>query len=388
MNSLLFFAFINSVGVITMWIMLAPYYSSVTGGLSAFGIIIMVRQFSGILGNIFGGTIADHGSIKAKHFWCELSVVLSAILFATIFFIHEEIAIKALPLWVFFRFSIATISSVIFYKLLTVYSSKKGESSIVQMMVSQGAVIIAPILAIIFPILWEKSFFIALIFDIVTSITYIAVLLNSPPVDEKMDSAKRKLQPLYIQMIQTATAMFSKKLYPWNVIQILLLIGLGGFLVFVLNISHTQKIIPADIFFPVMSVFYGFSLWANGYIAKKTKKPINLFTVSIIGLTLSGGILLIDGLVFQLISFFIYVEFLWLALHLSNKILLDRAPKKNIGQINGSRALYLGLIFGITELIYGQLFDINQGITAMSYTRIVCGVGIILLLFTKNGKYS
>ena len=85
-----------------MWIMLAPYYSSVTGGLSAFGIIIMVRQFSGILGNIFGGTIADHGSIKAKHFWCELSVVLSAILFATIFFIHEEIAIKALPLWVFF----------------------------------------------------------------------------------------------------------------------------------------------------------------------------------------------------------------------------------------------------------------------------------------------
>jgi hypothetical protein len=375
-----FFYLLNSIGSFVMWLVLGPYVSMQTQGMASMGHLGMVRQLAFIAGAVLGGSLADHGRPLRKQLVVEIIQFLSAIFL--IFLIREESADNE---WVFLswsaiRFGFSGLSFVLGFKVLSQITNSLGNTSIVHLLLTQGATLFAPIIAFGLPFISSQPLSVALSFDALSTLGYIIVLLKALGSSYDVQCTSESPQTIFQRLRVSITAFWRPEFRPWNYLQLLMLLGLSGYAVISLQTAEHQSLLPVNSAYALCSLTYGFALWITSIWIKRAeslKMPIALGSLS---LAISGAIYIGKAPEqFALASSYVFYVFgFWLLLHGTNKGLLSCANPLVAGEVRASMVFYLSVIFGLGESAFGTAIQSGYGTFTLATLRI--GASLLLLL--------
>ncbi len=371
-----------------MWLMMAPFYVALAGGIVAFGFVGMLRQFSGILGTVVGAPLVEQGDMLKRHLLTETASVLLALGLVVLLQSPSEHYLKIIPFWVLVRFFFSNLGFVFFYKFLiqSKYSGL-GNSAIVQLFVTQGATILAPLIGATLPFYFDNSFLAALWIDIITSTLY---LLYGFYLHQKLPVLQHEIlsieQTWREKVLKSFTEFWRPHLAPWNWIQFLCLIILSGLTVQNLKIAMKQPFWQAEIFYPLISFIYGVSLWIVGELLKRVNNKRKTLMWGLFLTILSSGLLLFSSDLYQVISIFIFQFAFWLILHSTNFLLLESSVHQHAGVVRASMVFYLAILFGSGEYLWGFVLDFDVDFWPLAIVRGSLSLIILSWLIRHEGK--
>lgn len=371
---------LNSIGSVLMWIMLGPHVVAQGGGINTLGHLGMVRQLSFIAGAILGGSLADRGRPVRKQLIVECVQLVTTVALLWILEADAREQEGTYLAWSTLRFGMSGMSFVLGFRILAQSTRQLGNASILHLLVTQGANLLAPLIALTLPLISHRPLHLALSIDGLTTAAYALVLLRARggSLDLMLEGQHSSLG----QRIGVAVSSFwDAKLRPWNFLQLLLLVAMSGYAVISLETARRQTHVSVELGYALCSFTYGVALWTTSIWLthiKSFRRPILLGTCL---LALAGAAFLFESTPPLLLvgAYLSYVFGFWITLHSSNKAILSIVPIEKAGVVRSSMVFYLSVIFGIGEFFFGSAFGLGHGAVFTAGLRL--GTAALLLIF-------
>lgn len=360
---------LSSLGSTVLWLLLVPYFGAATQSEGLVGLLGMERQVLGVLGALVVGVWADHGRVGHKFALLQgLQLVLAAA-----FLLVPDAGPEFVLVWTALRFALVGASSVLAYRLLADVSGSSSQGAVLQMVTSpQGAMVFAAVICVAIPAWTSHTLVAALLFDVVSSVAVIWMLLRRPSADSGSLAFEWRMVP--VRMGAAVRGFWMRELWPWNLLQIGFLVTLSGMMVYAAVIASGQQLVPTGIAFPAAWFFYGLTFWVTAPLLRRARSWALVF----------AGVLVVCGVVGALVSAFTvhmglyvvltFVNAYWI--HYTNAQVLERAPVERLGQIRASMIFYLGLVFGVGEQVVGVLLE-HGGLALFGVAHAVGGALLI-----------
>jgi hypothetical protein len=146
-KQLFMFLLISSIGSWLFWLALGPFISTNFNGSSDLGVMGLIRQLSLFVGVIFGTTILDTKNDLKQAIITELLTVVIGIVilisFSSVINIHLLFALAGI------RFFLSGCSFMFTFSSFSKALSSKGNSIIIHLLSTQGAVVFASFIGLL-----------------------------------------------------------------------------------------------------------------------------------------------------------------------------------------------------------------------------------------------
>ena len=384
-KQLFLFLLISSIGSWLFWLALGPYISTNFNGSSDLGLMGLIRQLSLFIGVILGTTILDAKHDLKQAILTEfLTVIIGLFILLSI--------LNSLNLYIIFvlsgaRFFLSGCSFMFTFSSFSRALSSKGNSIIVHLLSTQGAVVFASIIGLLFFEDDKNTVILAICLDIISSLAlviYMNKTLNSSSeriVIPGLSSINAKIKDNWHR---SATSIWKKELYPWNILYLFSMFGISGLAVISDEVGDGFSNSLNIQGFSVAILFYGVSLWLTGYIfIKKELYSKKDFFASLM-ILLFAATFNIQG--HENIAFVLYVLAFGFILNGLNKKIITMVDVGEVGHLRGSLGFYLTTIFALMEYIYGSMLLPNLGIRGVGEFQFISCVLMLIFLGISNVK--
>lgn len=377
-----------SLGSTVLWLLLVPAFQIQTGSNSLVGFLGMERQVLGVLGAMIVGVWADGVGTVKKFRIVQLLQLILACGFLIVLLTEGSPGTEFVLIWTAFRFALVGAISILAFKLFADASGSQARGAILQMVTSpQGAMVIASIVCALIPIWVSESLIAALGFDIVASILVLALLRGRAKTEQPIDGIK--IGQVAVGMRAAVIEYWGRSLWPWNLLQLVFLVGLSGMLVYASVVARAQDLLPAAVVFPAAWFFYGLAFWLTAPLLKTPQRTALWCRIMLAVLLLCGvlGILFAGTnpngqmLIYIALTF---VNAFWI--HFTNTKIIERAPRARISQIRAGMVLYLGVVFGVGEQLVGLLLSLSWGLSGFALLHLLAAIALYAMLRFANGS--
>lgn len=383
------FILISSIGTWVLWLSVAPNFSNVLKGYESMGNMGFLRQIALILGTIYGGYISDAYDSKKILFYSEILNILLA-LFLIFLVLTNAIVMhpNALYSWIGLRFFLSGIVFTSGYKIIGSLLNEWGNSSILHLMVTQGAILFGSLLIIFTSLTSLNTVYMSIIFDLFSSLLLVFSMLfmmKELKIENKHDHATTTINDRFLFSL---TYFWEPRIFPWNLIQLVFLIIFSGFSVQSYFYIKKLELINTEVAFSVITFFYGLTFWLTGIFVTKIKNDKRLLFICYATFFINPLIKLLDlrQSFFIFCELIVYIITLCSILHITNKKIMSLAESSKSGRTRSSQVFYLSAIFALGEYFLGILYLKGLAESLLIYLRFI---GIILLfLITVNFKFN
>ncbi|MEV5238005.1 hypothetical protein AB0K89_02560 [Streptomyces cinnamoneus] len=381
---------LSSLGSTVLWLLLVPSFSAQTQSDGLVGLLGMERQVLGVVGALLVGVWADRGRIGRKFALLQGAQLALAVVFLLMTWLGTA-GPDFVLVWTALRFALVGASSVLAYRLLADASGSSAQGAVLQMVTSpQGAMVFAAVICAAVPAWTSHTLVVALLFDIVTAIVVIALLMARP--EEGEGEFGFEWRNVLGRGADAVRSYWLPELWPWNLIQIAFLVSLSGMMVYASVIAEAQNLVPTGAAFSGAWFFYGLAFWLTAPLLRNRERATRWALVFAGVLTASGvaGALAGHGSFPVHMALYVVLTFVnayWI--HFTNARILEPAPAARLGQIRASMIFYLGLVFGVGEQLVGLLLELKPGLLLLGLAHVVGGIalaGSLLVIRTRTRR--
>ncbi|MFH8409297.1 hypothetical protein ACH4FX_31600 [Streptomyces sp. NPDC018019] len=381
---------LSSLGSTVLWLLLVPSFSAQTHSDGLVGLLGMERQVLGVVGALLVGVWADRGRIGRKFALLQGAQLVLALAFLAMTWLGSA-GPDFVLVWTALRFTFVGASSVLAYRLLADASGSSAQGAVLQMVTSpQGAMVFAAVICAAVPAWTAHTLVMALLFDIVTAVLVIGLLLARP--EEGEGEFGFEWRKVIGRGVEAVRSYWLPELWPWNLIQIGFLVSLSGMMVYASVIAEAQDLMPTGMAFSGAWFFYGLAFWLTAPLLRDRERAARwalvfagVLTVSGVAGALAGrGSFAVHMVLYVVLTF---VNAYWI--HFTNARVLEPAPAARIGQIRASMIFYLGLVFGVGEQLVGLLLDLKSGLMLLGLAHVLGGIalsGSLLVIRTRTRR--
>lgn len=385
---------ISSIGTWVLWLSEAPFYSSIGAEYESVGELGSIRQIATLMGIILAGKLIDQSNNLGKMF-CVVELCTVFLDLILLYFLYgqqqTDRLLILLPVWTFARFLVAGISFTTSFKFLVTLHKNSGDISILHILMVQGSVVFGALVTMFLSLRIHDNFLVAVYLDLITSFMLFLFLFRKNEIKKASNTTKNKFRIL--DSIGDSVFLFwNKKLFPWNIIQFLFLISVGGFSVYSIQYSNSIGFISKDFDFSFMTMLYGVSLWFFGFIFIKKKNSIKYMSLFTVMLLINGIIKfqnVFDFTILKYIDLASYIICISAMLHLTNQKIISLSDPNKIAMTRASMVFYLNIAFAACEYSMGHLYEIQLGDSTAGILRILSATSILLLiLYSRKRRVS
>ncbi|WP_370418105.1 hypothetical protein AB8O64_05310 [Streptomyces sp. QH1-20] len=381
---------LSSLGSTVLWLLLVPSFSAQTQSDGLVGLLGMERQVLGVVGALLVGVWADRGLIGRKFALLQGAQLVLAVLFLVMTW-WGTAGPEFVLVWTALRFALVGASSVLAYRLLADVSGSNARGAVLQMVTSpQGAMVFAAVICAAVPAWTSHTLVVALLFDIVTAVLVIALLMARQ--EEGEGEFGFEWRNVLGRGVDAVRSYWLPELWPWNLIQIVFLVSLSGMMVYASVIAEAQDLVPTGMAFSGAWFFYGLAFWVTAPLLRDHERAGRWALVFAGVLTACGvaGVLAGHGAFPVHMALYVVLTFVnayWI--HFTNARVLEPAPAARIGQIRASMIFYLGLVFGVGEQLVGLLLELRSGLLLLGLAHVAGGIllaGSLLVIRTRTRR--
>ncbi|MER6045934.1 hypothetical protein ABT168_00295 [Streptomyces sp. NPDC001793] len=374
---------LSSLGSTVLWLLLVPSFQAQTHSDGLVGLLGMERQVLGVVGALLVGVWADRGRIGRKFALLQGLQLALAVVFLLLTWLGTA-GPDFVLVWTALRFTLVGASSVLAYRLLADASGSSAQGAVLQMVTSpQGAMVFAAVICAAVPAWTAHTLVTALVFDIVSSLLVIWLLLARPEPGE--GEFGFEWRHVLRRGAAAVRSYWLPQLWPWNLLQLAFLVSLSGMMVYASVIAEAQTLVPTGIAFSGGWFFYGLAFWLTAPLLRNPERA-RRWALAFAGVLIACGVLgtLIGRSAFPVhMALYVALTFVnayWI--HFTNARILEPAPAAHLGQIRASMIFYLGLVFGIGEQLVGLLLELRTGLLLLGLAHVVGGIALAGALLT------
>ncbi|MEU1310941.1 hypothetical protein ABZ419_18895 [Streptomyces cinnamoneus] len=261
---------LSSLGSTVLWLLLVPSFSAQTQSDGLVGLLGMERQVLGVVGALLVGVWADRGRIGRKFALLQGAQLALAVMFLLMTWLGTA-GPDFVLVWTALWFALVGASSVPAYRLLADASGSSAQGAVLQMMTSpQGAMVFAAVICAAVPAWTSHTLVVALLFDVVTAIVVIALLMARP--EEGEGEFGFEWRNVVGRGVDAVRSYWLPELWPWNLIQIAFLVSLSGMMVYASVIVEAQDLVPTGMAFSGAWFFYGLAFWLTAPLLRNRER--------------------------------------------------------------------------------------------------------------------
>lgn len=340
---------INSTGSWVLWLMFGPYATS-HYELYGLGVLAALRQLGFLVGSFFFADVADRSKNLKKSTLLVIVtqlIVGMALLFYSYFVLKPSIAFFIL--WITLRFFLSSIEFLFVFKLMGQYPVGWGKSSILHLLTTQGATVFGSIIVLGLSTIRVASMSVAILFDLLTSVVMLLCIIFIKP--EVSTIASRGVS-LKTRLVTNVNIFWQKKFYPWNIIQVLLLLSCSGLVVNMMAVSQNSLI--SEKTYSGLQLGYGIAFWVTGFLSLQKFTSRHTIPTSIVLCIIFS---LMDNYLSDVFGKYVVISLhiisMGLIVHSTNKAISDLSDDENSSKIRSASIVYLSLLFSFGEWVFG-----------------------------------
>lgn len=377
---------ISSLGSVMMWLLLVPYFTSIAASSSLVGLLGMERQIMSVVGAVLVAVWVDQGRTAAKFAILQgAQTVLAAILLATILMGGDPSPVVLL-VWTALRFGVVGACSVLAFRLIADETESNARGAIYHMITSpQGAMVFASVICAVLPVWFGTPFLVALTLDFLASAAltgYLVIRAMSEP-RTATDTLSFDVRDIGAPVIGAVKSYWAPSIRRWSTLQIIFLISLSGMMMYAYAIAEQQTLVDPAIAFSAAWFFYGLAFWVTAPLLR-THRSSNIWALAfgVVLIACAVAIIVLDdsrmGIHCVIYVILTFVNAYWI--HFTNVRIIENTPAKIIGLVRSSMTLYLGLVFGVGEQVFGVILEGADGLRWSGILRLVAALALVTML--------